>query len=77
MSRRESGVYISNPIADLLKQADKNDRRIAVLYICNYWSSGVLPSPDCPEGAKAIFEAWLKVDSKINYFKWKEGANGK
>lgn len=77
MSRRESGVYISNPIADLLKQADKDDRRIAVLYICNYWLSGVLPPSDGPEGAKALFEAWLKRDTKINHFKWKEGAHGK
>ena len=77
MKRRDKGVLISNPIVDMLKKADKTVMTIAVLYICNYWLSGVMPPQDCPKGAKALFEAWLKTDSKMNYFKWKEGAHEK
>ena len=57
---------------DLLRKADKVAMSIAVLYICNYWKSGDLPPSDCNEDAKALFEAWLKADSRINRFKWKE-----
>lgn len=72
MKRRDKGVLISNPIVDLLRKADKTAMTIAVLYICNYWESGALPPSDCKEDAKSLFEAWLKADSKINRFKWKE-----
>lgn len=72
MSRRDKGVIISNSIVELLRKADKVPMTIAVLYICNYWESGALPPSDCNEDAKALFEEWLKSDSKINHFKWKE-----
>ena len=73
MSRRDKGVLISNPIVEKLRLADKTDRSAAVSYICRYWKSGTLPPADCSEGARALFEAWLEADSKINRFKWKEG----
>jgi hypothetical protein len=72
MSRRDKGVIISNSIVELLRKADKTAMTIAVLYICNYWESGALPPEDSCERAKTLFEAWLKSDSKINRFKWKE-----
>ena len=73
MSRRDKGVIISNPVVEKLRQADKKDMSAAVSYICDYWKSGSLPPADCSEGVRSLFEAWLKSDSKINRFKWKEG----
>jgi hypothetical protein len=75
MSRRDKGVLISDPIVKLLKRSSKVDRTVAVLLICNYWDSGVLPPADCLEGARSLFEAWLEIDSEINRFKWKEVAH--
>ena len=72
MNRRDKGVIISNSIVELLRKADKTAMTIAVLYICNYWESGSVPPQDSYESAKVLFEAWLKSDSKINRFKWKE-----
>lgn len=72
MKWKGRGLFISNKIVQKLIEIGGSRMVKIVDAIVDYHSSGVKPTADAPKEVRDIFDEWLRVDGKHNYFKWQE-----